>query len=317
MLIQAAHITVLTLFAGFGAAQVLDVRALAAEPLAGSSLRPEARPLSDAGERHCTADGATCILEATYVADVCRVVEWAARAEDLNVEFFARLLWRESLFEPSAVSPKGAQGIAQFMPGTAALRGLADPFNPAEAILASAEYLKELEEKFGNLGLAAAAYNAGEARVERFLAGTAGLPGETRDYVLAITDYPVEVWRRGALPTLELALDPGQPFLSTCAARVASRDMPGFAPETPALLPWAVVLTGRDSREAAEDAALRLSRSYSAILRPEEIVYTFSQYPGMQQPRHFAQVGRRSRVEAEALCQELRAAGAGCAVRRN
>ena len=55
----------------------------------------------------------------------------------------------------------------------------------------------------------------------------------------------------------------------------------------------------------------------TALLSLEDIAYTLTQYPGMQQPRHFAQVGRQTRVEAEALCQELRAAGAGCVVRRN
>jgi hypothetical protein len=93
--------------------------------------------------------------------------------------------------------------------------------------------------------------------------------------------------------------------------------MPSFAPEAPALLPWAAVLTGRDTRDAAEEEARRLSQSYSALLSLEDIAYTLTQYPGMQQPRHFAQVGHQTRVEAEALCEELRAAGAGCVVRRN
>jgi hypothetical protein len=77
------------------------------------------------------------------------------------------------------------------------------------------------------------------------------------------------------------------------------------------------VLTGRDTRDAVEEEARRLSQSYRSLLGLEEIAYTFTQYPGMQQPRHFAHVGRQTRVEAEAFCQELRAAGAGCVVRRN
>ena len=70
---------------------------------------------------------------------------------------FVRLIWRESRFNPSAVSPKGAQGIAQFMPGTAGERGLLDPLNPVQALPKSAEFLAELRSQFGNLGLAAAA----------------------------------------------------------------------------------------------------------------------------------------------------------------
>src|SRR5690606_41926809 len=63
----------------------------------------------------------------------------------------------------NAVSYKGAQGIAQFMPGTAEERGLADPFEPKSAIGHSASLLTDLRREFGNFGLAAAAYNAGRS----------------------------------------------------------------------------------------------------------------------------------------------------------
>ena len=123
----------------------------------------------------------------TYAASVCTTI--AARADEngLPPAFMARLIWKESLFDPGAVSPRGAQGIAQFMPGTAAMRGLADPFDTQTALAASAAYLAELRKGLGNLGLAAAAYNAGEDRVRRWIAGTGGLPYETQDYVMSIT----------------------------------------------------------------------------------------------------------------------------------
>ena len=305
----------LCVLAAPGAGQVVEDRA---------SSRPEARSPDAGGERRCAADGAVCISAASYAADVCQVIELAAETEGLDVGFFARLLWQESLFDPGAVSPAGAEGIAQFMPGTAVLRGLDDPFNPAEAILASADYLKELEERFGNLGLAAAAYNAGEARVERYLAGSSRLPGETRAYVLTITDYPAEVWREGVAlepilspdgpPAPLLDPDPEPSFQDTCLARAERREAPTFGRR---LRPWAVTIAGRESREAAEQEARRLSERYDALLGAERIDYTLEQFPGMQQPRHFGQVGRDTRVEAEALCERLRAAGAGCAVRRN
>src|SRR6202171_5378225 len=88
--------------------------------------------------------------------DICRAVEEDAAENGLPVEFFARVIWQESRFNAQAVSPKGAQGIAQFMPRTADWRGLADPFDPIEALKNSASYLRELQTKFGNLGLAAA-----------------------------------------------------------------------------------------------------------------------------------------------------------------
>ena len=99
--------------------------------------------------------------------DICRALAQAAVDNELPVEFFTRLIWQESRFDPSAVSSKGALGIAQFMPGTASARGLADPLEPLQALRELASYLRELRTTFrGNLGLAAAAYNAGPGRVE-------------------------------------------------------------------------------------------------------------------------------------------------------
>jgi soluble lytic murein transglycosylase-like protein len=115
---------------------------------------------------------------------VCRLIESAARTHSLPVAFLTRLIWQESTFRADTISPAGAQGIAQFMPKTADERSLANPFDPEEAIPKSAELLADLRQRFGNLGPAAAAYNAGPARVAKWLAGHGNLPAETRDYVL-------------------------------------------------------------------------------------------------------------------------------------
>jgi soluble lytic murein transglycosylase-like protein len=111
--------------------------------------------------------------------DICRALEQSAAENALPVEFFARVIWQESRFDVQAVSPKGAAGIAQFMPATASWHGLADPFDPVEALRHSAAYLRELLNRFGNLGLAAAAYNAGPARVSAWLTNHRALPAET------------------------------------------------------------------------------------------------------------------------------------------
>jgi soluble lytic murein transglycosylase-like protein len=108
-----------------------------------------------------------------------------AKRHELPADFFIRLIWQESRFNPSAVSFKGAQGIAQFMPGTARQRGLEDSFDLGQAIPKSAELLRDLNREFGNLGLAAAAYNAGSGRVYDWLAGRKPLPGETAILILA------------------------------------------------------------------------------------------------------------------------------------
>src|SRR5215831_15095080 len=84
---------------------------------------------------------------------ICLMIESAARESNLPLEFFARVIWQESRFRPDAVGPmtrsgQRAQGIAQFMPGTAGERGLLDPFNPVQALPESAEFLAELREQF-------------------------------------------------------------------------------------------------------------------------------------------------------------------------
>ncbi|AWN41798.1 lytic transglycosylase domain-containing protein [Methylobacterium durans] len=124
-------------------------------------------------------------------------IEHAAVINGLPVDFLMRLLRQESGLNPQAISRAGAMGVAQFMPGTASERGLLDPFNPYEAIPKSAELLKEHRGRFGNLGLAAAAYNAGPQRVRDWLAGRSPLPKETRDYVAHITGRTIEDWQQG------------------------------------------------------------------------------------------------------------------------
>jgi soluble lytic murein transglycosylase-like protein len=92
---------------------------------------------------------------------ICLLLESAARANSLPVEFFARLIWQESRFRANAVGPmtrrgQRAQGIAQFMPGTAAERDLLNPLDPVQALPKSAEFLRDLRAEFGNLGLGGA-----------------------------------------------------------------------------------------------------------------------------------------------------------------
>src|SRR6516225_4915520 len=83
-------------------------------------------PSSTAGEHHEPS------AQLPTVDDICRALEQSAAENDLPVEFFARVIWQESRFDAQAVSPKGAAGIAQFMPRTASWHGLTDPFDPIE-----------------------------------------------------------------------------------------------------------------------------------------------------------------------------------------
>jgi len=125
----------------------------------------------------------------------CRVVEAAARANQLPVTVLTRLIWFESQFQVGAESRAGAQGIAQFMPETASERGLSDPFDPDLAIPQAASFLAELERRFGNIGLAIAAYNAGPGRVANWLDRSVSLPRETWRFVIAVTGRSPEEWQ--------------------------------------------------------------------------------------------------------------------------
>ena len=125
---------------------------------------------------------------------VCEAVKTAAEENDIPIGFFARLLWQESRFRAEEVSSAGARGIAQFMPQTAVEMGLRDPFDPLQAIPVAAKFLRKLHNQFGNLGLAAAAYNAGGGRIEKWLSRRSTLPKETRAYVKIITGHKAEAW---------------------------------------------------------------------------------------------------------------------------
>ena len=183
-------------------------------------------------------------------ARICDLIDVHARLNGLPSDFFARLIWKESRFDPDAVSPAGAEGIAQFMPGTADMRGLANSFDIEQALPASARYLAELKAGFGNLGLAAAAYNAGESRVSRWLASGGFLPLETEDYVLDIMGEPADNFAEPGYAGTIRPLDPKQSFGAAC------RDMRTINAETIAMAtilakPWGIQVAGNFRRAAA------------------------------------------------------------------
>jgi hypothetical protein len=166
----------------------------------------------------------------SFARDTCRIIEKQAARFGLPASFFARLIWRESLFNPNVVSPRGAQGIAQFMPGTASERGLSDPFDTSTALVESAEYLTELRKRFGSLGLAAAAYNAGPSRVTAWLKGQSKLPLETQDYVNWITGHSAEDWSASTETLAVLPIADGMTFETACR-KLAARGLTAKLPD--------------------------------------------------------------------------------------
>ncbi len=248
---------------------------------------------------------------------VCELIDASAAAHKLPVVFFTRLIWKESRFRAGAVSPKGAQGIAQFMPGTAALRGLADPFNPAVALPASAHYLRDLRAQFGNLGLAAAAYNAGEKRVTDWLAGTTRLPWETQDYVLFITGRTAEDWADGEAGPAETEAAPRKcddiaKLLSTGAGAALVSTTPQ---ESAPWAPWGVQVAGNFSTAAAMRSYRSLQQRYPSLLGGQApmILRAVLKSRG-RAPFTEVRVPFGSRAEADTLCAKLRKAGGACVV---
>jgi hypothetical protein len=105
----------------------------------------------------------------------------AAAETGLDVRLLHSVAHAESGFDAKARSPRGAQGLMQLLPTTAAALGVHNPFNPEENARAGARYLQQLLAQFRRLDLALAAYNAGPERVKRF----GGVPPyrETRQYL--------------------------------------------------------------------------------------------------------------------------------------
>jgi hypothetical protein len=260
------------------------------------------------------SEGATGMDE-PIEATVCRLIEPAARTQGLPVAFLTRLIWRESSFRSGSVSPAGAKGIAQFMPLTAGERGLANPFDPEEAIPKAAELLSDLKRRFGNLGLAAAAYNAGPTRVANWLAGHGVLPAETQDYIQAITRRPAESWSDGAAAAA-ISDDASSPALS-CLQTVAlirhggSRQFAGAG----LLAPWGVQLAGSFSKDAALAAYARARHSYASILGGvEPMIIGGRQLSRGFRPYYRIRAPAGSRAAANALCERILHAGGACAV---
>ena len=259
-----------------------------------------------------------CIRSKNYPEDLCRAIELFSIEQSLPPAYFARLIWRESLFRADAVSHKGAEGIAQFMPGTAKLRGLDDSFNVVQALEASSRYLDELRSEFGNLGLAAAAYNAGENGLRNFLR-TGGLPLETRDYVFAITGHPVETWRDDPPKVAAMPLDPQRSFLRACTRLAVSRNLrEPILVQSADWAPWAVQLAAHFDPGIANRLMRQSVARLPKALRSERalIVRQKRVKPGMR-PKYQARIGRESRKEALQLCEAIRKASVACAVVKN
>lgn len=289
-------------------------------PAQASAADPDSRDAQPACLYESAAsDGSQlCIRKETYGPDLCRAIEHYAAENALPPEFFARLIWRESLFRPEAVSYRGAEGIAQFMPGTARLRGLGNSFHVLDALSASARYLGELRQEFGNLGFAAAAYNAGENGLRRFI-DKGRLPLETRDYVFAITGQPVERWKDDPPERAAPPLDEKRSFAEGCVQLASTRRInePVLA-QSADWAPWGVQLAANyDPGRASRSFTSSVARLPAPLNAERALLVRQKMRKFGPRPRYAARIGRETQKEALRLCSEIRNAGGACIVLKN
>jgi hypothetical protein len=251
----------------------------------------------------------------------CQALQAAAQANDLPLEFLTRLIWQESRFDAFAISRAGARGIAQFMPATAIEVNLANPLDVVTAIDKSAELLRGLRAQFGNLGLAAAAYNAGPRRVTEWLKGRRALPQETVAYVRIITGYAPDEWRSPHTSPVNLSLPVAVPCpdiikLLSAHPTIAQEPIKPTEPPPPAEPAWGVQLIGNASQTAALGEFYKLQKKYWTVLgsRQPLVLRTSA---GRNAYWYRVRIGADTRNDAERLCSSLRAVGGSCLVQLN
>jgi hypothetical protein len=254
---------------------------------------------------------------------LCRMIESAAAKHHLPVDFFTRLIWQESSFRTHVTSGAGAQGVAQFMPGTAAERRLADPYDPEQAIPKSAELLGDLRSRFGNIGLAAAAYNGGPARVEAWLAGRGSLPGETRNYVSAITGRTADAWAddarsekpdEGAQQTPTRCLIVVANFRRGTDRRVIEAYGGSPVGQSP-LAPWGVQIAGNFSKSLALASYGRARAQHASILGDVTPMVIGTRLRSRGAGAFYrVRIPAPTRTAALEICGRLQKAGGACVV---
>ena len=250
------------------------------------------------------------------IGRICDLIAEQADANGLPRDFFARLIWKESRFDHNAVSPVGAEGIAQFMPGTARIVGLADPFDIDQAIPASAAYLAKLKGAFGNWGLAAAAYNGGETRIGNWLSNGGFLPLETEDYVLDITGKSADFFATRSNEIGARPLAAKLPFEEAC------RKLPVIAASTVPMArvnrkPWGIQVAGNFRQSAALRQWERERRAHPQILGGYRPVVSKMRTPIGRRALYAVRIGANSRGEADKVCFALRSSGGACIVTKN
>lgn len=151
----------------------------------------------------------TVAAPAVPATDVKGLVEQAAKDHDVSSALIESVIQVESNYNPYAVSPKGAQGLMQLMPGTARRFGVTNTFDAKQNIDGGVRYLKFLQDTFGDERLAIAAYNAGEGAVQKY--GNVPPYAETIDYVAKVGKKYGQARRAAEAAKTKPAKDEGAP----------------------------------------------------------------------------------------------------------
>jgi hypothetical protein len=187
----------------------------------------------------------------------------------------------------------------------------------------SAEFLAELRSQFGNLGLAAAAYNAGPRRVQEWLAGTGPMPQETRHYVSSITGASVEEWQTAGR---------GGRISDRAVSHSNCRELMALLKRAPnyfvseleqrvqlgAAQPWGVQLAGGFDRNVAMAMYSRaVARLRGVIVDQAPMLLSAQNRNRGMRPFYQVRLGADTRQAADDLCNRIRRAGGACFVLRN
>ena len=195
--------------------------------------------------------------------------------------------------------------------------------NSIAALKAAASYLGDLRNRFGNLGLAAAAYNAGPQRVQDWLLGRGSLPKETLSYMQIVTGHSAAEWSDGtaqsklALPEVVPCSQMARSFNPPTAAKSETPKRIDQASSSPAFKPdWGVQLVGSSSQASALASFQQLQKTFKRLLETRQ-PFVIQSKVGTSGFWYRVRVVTDSRWDADRLCSGLRAAGGSCLVQRN
>ena len=203
------------------------------------------------------------------------------------------------------------------MPATADYRGLVDPFDPIESLQNSARYLRDLKQQFGNLGLAAAAYNAGPGRVSAWLASRRPLPEETRNYVAIITGWTADEWASASPPkTSETTIPQGIPCTRLAnlilAPKAEAQRIAAYVPR------WGMQLAANWSENVAWATYHRVEKQYAAVLSGREAAVVKTRAYGRGSAIRYAiRISGNDFSGLQKLCNRLIMSGGACVVLPN